>query len=362
MSEVAQGAANRGVTVPLLNDAEKSALAEKISDKFQAAFADSEHAELDEAKHVQDQGEPKIVKDKPESTETEEKVDEPEDSKAEQKEEATESTDENGSLILPDAHRRSLKHYEWTDEEIDRAVKSGGSDFLTSAAKMHMIRTRELQHWAAAGREARRTGTTQQPVTTTQTVVTDGDLKPVDIATLKQTYGDEPLIDALVGPINRAIQEMNAMLPVTREAKKRAEMIQLETLGKQVDSFFGGKEMKVYTDSYGVDSASLTDSQIQSRQKILEYADALIGGSRMQGRNLGLEEALQLAFDSVTSSAKEQVARESIEKSLKKREQGMIQKPGNRAQAKPVRKPGESRSRTELEASVKAKLREVFNK
>ncbi len=118
--------------------------------------------------------------------------------------------------------------------------------------------------------------------------------------------------------------------------------------------------MKPFHDIYGKDSRDITEGQLTERNKILQQASALVVGARYQGRDLNLESALQLAVDSVTGGRKEEVARQSIQKTLKDRNQAITMKPGNK---KPLAtsKPGGTVSRDDLAKRVQGKLAGIFN-
>lgn len=241
---------------------------------------------------------------------------------------------------LPAAYRRTLKAYEWTDEEINQALTQPG--FLGTAAKLHATRTKEMQHFAEVGRKARQTA--PAPVQET-------DLSPVDVEGLKKVYGDEALIKQISDPVNAAIARINQALPKIRASEQAAQIAQLEMLGKQVDQFFGSSEA---ADIYGKAAGSATDAQIVARTAVLEMADALRSGARQQGRDMSFDEALQTAYDAKTSVTKTETARKEIVKTLQTRGRSITIKPSGRAAAK------SATSRSDLEKKVGDKLKAVF--
>jgi len=253
---------------------------------------------------------------------------------------------------FPAAYRRSLKAYDWTDEEINEAAKQPG--FLTTAAKIHQNRNKEVSGWAEAGRKAQ---AQQSTPAKQESAPANTGLKPIDAAKLKAQYGDEALIDALVGPVNQAIEQMNQMLPIVQQTQQRAQMAHGETLVRQIDGFFSGKGMESYKETYGTDTATLTEDQLAGRNKVLEFADALTAGAQMQGRTLHLNDAMQLAFDAVSGGTKTQAARKELTQTLKTRAKGVTLKPGSRGtnlNASPAK------GRSDLEKRVKSSLASVM--
>lgn len=255
---------------------------------------------------------------------------------------------------LPAAYRRSLKAYEWTDEEIDRAATD--PNFLTTAAKIHATRNAETAKTAELGRQARQQNTTQQQDTSAAITA----LKLVDSAALKKQYGEDALIDSIVSPINAVVEQINKILPVIQQTQQKSQTAELETLGRQIEGFFGGAELKPYTELYGLDLSKLNDKQLESRNKVLETADALIVGAKLQGRTMSLGDALTLAHDSVSGTFKTQAARTTIKTQLKARERGITLKPGNRGSNIAANGAGKVSSRGDLEKKVKAGLASVF--
>lgn len=250
---------------------------------------------------------------------------------------------------LPAAHVRSLKAYDWTDEEIADAAKS--PNFAATAAKIHANRNKEITAWAEAGRKAKEAIQTQAapPVTVTQPAVQQQP-KKLDIAALKQQYGDEPLIAAL----EQQEAELSQFRTFRQHHEAQAQRQHLETLSRQIDGFFSGKELEPYRDNYGTTSATLTPQQSEKRAEVLRLADAIVGGAKQSGHQLSLDQALQHAFDSVSAPIAKQAARQEIKNELQTRGKGITLKPGTRTT------PPQAKTRGEMEKNVRTKLRSVF--
>lgn len=329
-------------------------LAAKIQDKFKAAFA----TDGDVEEEVEETPAAEATKEEPADE------DEPAEVKAtEEAEEAAAPASEKksaaGTPTLPAAYRRSLKAYEWTDDEIDNALATGGDRFVLTAQKMHANRNKEVAQWAEAGRAARQPG--QQTQTSNQKPVEDdGQLKPVDAAALKAKYGDEALIDDIVGPVNKVVAQINKLVPQVQRSQQQSQQTELETLDRQVQAFFGSKDLEAYRETAYGHGANQTPEHITNRQKVLETADALIGGAKLQGRYLTLDEALTLAHDSVTAPIKAKAARTELGNQLKKRNTAISLRPNTRGAAAGSTGVAKAATRSELEKRVQFGLRKAF--
>jgi len=256
---------------------------------------------------------------------------------------------------FPAAYRRTLKALEWSDEEIEEAAKR--PELLPSISKLHTSRNKEVAEWAAAGRRAKEQQAQQQPAASpAQKAIAS--LKPVDLAALKAKYGDEGLIDELAGPVNAAIEQLNAMMPQVQQVQQRAAMSQLEVLSRQIDGFFGDKELAPFQKLYGA-NGKVTPQQEGVRQKVVEYADFLVGGAAQNGRALSLNEALQMAHDAVSGETKTQAAREELKGKLVTRQKGISLKPGSRG-TNLNKTPTKANTRQALEKRVGGSLKAAF--
>lgn len=353
-------AANSGALpeVPRIAESVKSDLASKIQSSFDQVMGSDEPEETP--------AEETPVEETPAEETAGTEVEQSGEQAAEE-EAATETTDEQTeaaakpaanagkSPTLPAAYRRSLKAYDWTDEEIDAAAQQPG--FLATAAKIHANRVKETQAWADAGRKAKEAQTAgQQPQKDAAPSTTQQQgLKPIDAEALKAEYGDEALIDKLVGPLNATIAQINSILPVVQQTQQRAAMSQAEQLGRQIDGFFGGKEMEPYRELYGA-NGKLSQEHFAARNKVLEFADYLIGGALQNGRSLSFDEAMTLAHDAISGGTKEQAARQKIVAQAKTRNKGLTLKPG--ARGSNLNTPAKTRG--DLEKRVNQGLRAVL--
>lgn len=294
----------------------------------------------------------KPVEKEVETPEAEEKVEEAPKAEPKKVEEAAASAD---APTLPDAYRRTAKGYEWTDAEIDRLWKADPEMAMRTFTKLHESRTKQIGEWADLGRKARQT----VPVAKTEMPAPAAavDLKPVDIKALIEKYGNDDLIAALAGPVNAQIEALRPILEQAKVAQQIAARQQGEVLGKLVQDFFTGKPMEQFKESYGGDWASLTADQTKARNNVLEMADALVAGAKQQGRNLTVNEALQMAHDTVSKDRIEQLVRDGIKKSVVQRGKGLTLKPSNTGR---VSADAPAKNRREAEEHARTRLAEVF--
>jgi hypothetical protein len=357
---------------------DRAGLESKVADSLAAAFGED-----DDSDEVIDDGEQQteeaVTEDPPaeeatadetqsgqeESGEEQQTGEEEETPAAETEDAGAAAATKTTAPTLPAAYRRSLKAYEWTDEEIDANLKTFGTKFIETAGRIHKNRNAEIADWAERGRQARQAaqpqpqqGQQQQQ----QTAAPASGLKPVDAAALKQKYGSEDLIDEIVGPVNAAIEQINnTILPAVQQTQARSQQAEMDMLSRQIDGFFGGKELEPYRNVYGDPAKSkLTKEQIDTRNKVLEMADALVGGAeRAIGRKLSFGEAMQMAHDHVSSGFKEQAVRTAIKSQLKTRNKGITLKPSGRSTTT-ANSGGAPKTRSDLERKVSQGLKAAF--
>lgn len=251
--------------------------------------------------------------------------------------------------LVPDAYRRSLKAYQWTDEEIDAAAKAGPAQFLATAAKIHASRIEQTKQWSDLGRRMKDEAAAKPAAEQAKLP----ELKRVDTAALRKQYGDEPFIAALE-QFNQIHDYLEQVKPWIEQSQKRQQSAELETLGRQIDDYFTGKTMEPYHDMYGKGGTKLTDQQLTARQKVLETADLLLGGAKQMGRSMTLDEALTLAHDSVSGPVQASAAVKKVVAAVKTRSNAISMRPGIRST------PAPKGDRAALQAKVKTGLAAAF--
>lgn len=257
---------------------------------------------------------------------------------------------------LPDAVRRSLYAYGWEDDQIDTNLKTLGADFIRTASQIHSNRSQELSSWAEMGRRNQ-----EQTLAPSQTgAVADPNapsvLTPIDTKKMKEKYGEDAMIDEIVGPVNQVITRINAVLPQIQQGQTTVEgagNIQLATL---INEFFTSQDMKGYSELYGDKAA--TPEQREARNRVVELADQICYGAQAQRRRISVEEALMAAHDVVSADTRKKAIRNEIRSAVKNRSKSVSLKPSGRAnRPNPNTKP---RNERELEAKVGAAMEKAF--
>lgn len=271
------------------------------------------------------------------------------------------------SPTLPDTYVRSLKAYGWKDEEIAQNLSVLGDKFVDIAAKLHANRNDELVQWAAAGRAARDTpgasapsapaapasGAPLQPAPT-------ADLMPqVDIAALKEKYGDDEMIEEIVAPVNAVVDRLNQIIPSLQQGQQAAQQAEIAEVSRNVDTFFADESMKPFHALYGVDSKGLTEPQIAARNRVLDTAyDLMTGAKALRHQSVPLNDALSYAHEIVSRDTKVSQARAGIQQQAKARSKSITLKPSG-AEA-PLNNDGSEQSQAALVRRTAARLRAVF--
>ena len=256
---------------------------------------------------------------------------------------------------LPDAFRRSLVAYGYTDAEINRDFNKHGPAFVSTAAGIHSQRNQELAAWSAAGRAARDGDNVSHPANDQS-----AELQKLDVDALKAEFGDDAMIDQIAARINPIIDRVTAMVPGIEKVQTDAKEQANAQLRKTVEGFFVSDDIASrYSTVYGDGNKTLNEPQLLNRQRVLEEADALVTGAQLQGRNLTVEQALQNAHDMVSHEFVQQATRKSIKKEAKTRNRGISQKPANRGKSK-TKYVGPARTRDELYDRTDQRLKAVF--
>ena len=327
---------------------DRAGLESNVADKMASIFADEDDRLSDEV----------VADPKPAAESTEPATAEPATEKTKEtpeaeKEEAPEAAAESPAVkptavatpapasSIPAAYRRSLKAYQWTDEEIDAAAKADPAAFGKTAEKLHLTRVNETKRWAELGRAA----AVSQPAAARQ------EPPKIDIAALKKQYGpNEPLILALEAQ-QAALERTSSFITETHKRQAQSEEA---ALANTVDGLFNADA--AYHSFYGKKGATLTAEQLSSREKVLTMTEQLIRGAHAQGAPITLEEAWTAAHDATASPVAAKVAVQKIATQVRERQQAITLKPGARASHQ------KADDRKALEANVGKGLKAAFGR
>lgn len=264
---------------------------------------------------------------------------------------------------LPAAYVRSLKAYDWTDEEIEKAFKADPANFTVTAQKIHKNRSDEVAKWADIGRAIKEQSTAQKsdpkPQASPHLDPKTGGFKPLDVDAMVEKYGNEEIVREIVAPVNEVLAAVNSILPDLLTGVSTIRQSRQETMARQVDQFFGQKELEPFASVYGKDFDTADEEQIGNRNKVLEVADALLAGAAQQGRKLTTTDALTMAHDHVSSGFKKDTAIKEVKQQVQKRSASITLKP-SKTGTKTTATSGKPKNARDMEARTLTRLQAAF--
>lgn len=312
------------------------------------------------------------VKDESTSESSDEKKDESTDEKDKKPAE-----DEN---TLTQAEIRAALHNNWKQEDLDELVKQNPGLAKRTCAKLLEGTNNLSKKFAELGRKV------QVDVKKPEDIKSEDEkpkpkleLKTVDVEKLRKDYGNDPIVDVVAEQqANQKIlvdklNELGSVSTSAAESEAEAKVVKAKAaedaaISQQIDAFFKKPEVTGYKEFYGdvpKDSKNwdkLTGEQVQNRWKVTELADQILLGAEQQGISkdeLSVDEAFERAHYIVTEGVREQVVRDKIKSSVKKREAGFTLKPSS--SKSPISDTGKKQGR-QFETDVGRHLTTVFNK
>jgi hypothetical protein len=142
---------------------------------------------------------------------------------------------------------------------------------------------------------------------------------------------DENFKTQVLQPMQQHMQQVqSAAEQAIRQNQQMAQERQMEALHQQIDGFFNAR--KGYESVYGVgkNRSDLSDQEMQNRISVIEEADAIRAGAMSQGRQLTVQDALEMAHNLVTSTKQRETARRDIANSVQKRQGQATVRPSQR--------------------------------
>jgi hypothetical protein len=322
---------------------DRDALAGKLEDQM-AAFNDEDVSYHNDTEVLADDESEEIVADDDsdeendsqdtqedeESKESDEVEDDDQSDDEEIEEEAADESDAKSGKTptLPEAYRRSLAAYGWSDEEIEDSLDNDSAGFIKLATTIHSKRNAEVAQWAELGRKGREQLEAGDPNATVPE-----QLKPVDLSRIKEKYGDDDLFEEIVGPLNSTIAALNAVLPQVQQGMQAIQQTHTDAAASQVHRFFDAEKLEPYRKFYGGEEQDRTPEQMDHRRDVLEQAVLIMEGAKSLNQEMSLEKALMSAHDTAASDFREQAVRKSIKRVVKKRNRGISQRPSKRGNA-----------------------------
>ena len=281
---------------------------------------------------------------------------------------ADQDTRQSDAPTISTAHERSLAASH-TPEEVQTLQQNLGDEgFADYAARIHEKRNAETARMAELGRMAQALQPQGQlPASESGAVAPSAQptgataITPIDPEALRAQFGDDELISQLVPQLNAQAAALNAMMLSQQQQQEQVARNEQESLIRQIDEFFGAKDLAAYSDHYGTAAASLTAEQQGSRTEVLKMADALMAGAQFQGRSLTIGEALAASHDALSVEVTEARVRAGLQKKAKTRNRGLTHKPSRKGSRTPdLARKGAPRNDREMEARTRQRMKQVF--
>lgn len=223
---------------------------------------------------------------------------------------------------IPAAFVRSAIHQGMTEQDVKDMYEADPEKANKFFSKMHESVNRITEEFARMGRQVQQTpAPVQQP-----------EKKKIDIAKLKETYGeDDPLVKVVqeliesVNPVQQVAQPQITNPNPSYQPNQSPDVV----IRQQVTQFFAAPTLKTYQDFYGdeADPSKFTIQQQQNRWKVIEAADHIMAGAALQGRSLSVAEALDRAHLMVSEPYRAAAVRKEIEQKIVKRGKGLTLTP-----------------------------------
>ena len=312
--------------------------------------------------------------DEKDDVEIDEEVDEIDDDDPTLGKEDVNTDGEDGNdVTIPDAYVRAAIHNGMKPEDVDFLVKQDPKLALSTFTSMYNSVTNASKEWSQLGRAKVEQERAIAEADSRRVVEkSQHDVDPL-IGKLKETYGDDPLIEVVTKlladrptPVTTAPVSQPADLYQTATARANASAN--ASTDARVNVFFGSNAMKPYEDFYGMMGLSqsfndLSNGQQEHRLNVMQEAEYIMTGLRMRGIDLPVEQVLEKAHLVVTEPIREQVIRENLKKNAVTRKKAMTFRPSKskkttNAVVDSQRKP---QSRQELLSRVEQRLAGVPN-
>ena len=247
-----------------------------------------------------------------------------------------------------DAHYRAAIHQGWSDDDIKTLYKANPALAEKTFAKLLDTTNRLSREFSAIGRSKLKPKSDTSTETERKTEPKKSKFKKVDIEALRKQYEDDAIVD-VVAQMQDQIEELHeeaskrpepASDPQAQERVIRAKVQEEAAMEQQIGQFFGGSDLKGYNEFYGKvlknssDWNNLSIDQKKNRMDVLNMADQIIIGAEAQGRDMSIDDALNLAHLSISEPVREKVIRETIKTKVVKRAKSLTLKPSGKAAVK----------------------------
>jgi hypothetical protein len=242
---------------------------------------------------------------------------------------------------LPDAYKRAAIHQEWNEDEINEFFNADPEKALKTFAKLYESNNRlsqkfsefgNLQAQQNANAEAQRIADEQ--ARQESTFVQPKQPSPVNMDALRQTYGDDPIVDVVQKLADQIVELTPAKRteqPYVRPVEHYQPRIQDRPVYEQnaalktLDNFFDSEAASAYTEFYGAGNQwdKLSPGEFENRKAVVQLAGSIVAGAEIKGENMSDEMALEKAHMIVSQPYLEKAIVADIHKQLRQRGNSM---------------------------------------
>lgn len=376
MSKQVEDAASKKKAAPGTDGTDESKLEEQVGGKLANIFGTSdENLEVDDELENDEDLEEEDEEDESEEDDHEEDDDDEDDRSEEddedEEDDSSTSGDEEDELEpVPQAYIQAAKAYGWTDKKIKKLLKLDRATALETLAGIYDTRNQINSHYSEMGRRAN-----QEPPKKKEPAPT---VPPIDVAAIEEALGGKDEAAPVIALLQKQNEMIAAMQPSNEPAPRNDALLPdidsryqnaVEESGveQQLNMFFDTDSMKPFKEVYGNMAIGQTwedlpAGQRKHRFKVLQKADSIIGGAKIQGRKVSLQEALLDAHLLVTQPYRDKITVDGIRKKVVKRSKGRTLKPSksrNKAKTGERMKNGK-RTEAQLLQDTQARLNKIY--
>lgn len=278
--------------------------------------------------------------------------------------------------ILPDAFRRAAVHQGWEDKDVDEFFKADPKAALRTFENIYNSTNNLSKKYGELGRAHRQAEAAKTAKDAEDKKV---EFTGVDIAKLEEMVDLDPAVKAILVAQNKQLEAITKTVNEFSTTHKPVEDINREatrhkvaadaTVEQQIRNFFETDTMTPYKKFYGdldlsMSWEDLTAGQRENRYRVIEQADLMMAGAAMQGQEMKVNEALELAHLLVTEPVRERIIREQIKGQVQKRNKSMVLKPSGKKIESNVSSglDGKPQTRKELLERTEQRLANTFKR
>lgn len=258
--------------------------------------------------------------------------------------------------LLPSGYRRAALARGWTAEEIDFYLKDKPDEAVGELKRVYTDWQADSSRYSERGRRLYEAD--QNVSKADEKQETSEALSSFDAKALIEAHGNEDLINALVGPLNATIEQVNAVAKTLSHSEEFLRSTEEDALATATQEFLTSKEMEPYRDTFGVEVKDLTDAQLESRMELFKQADIIATGAKDHGMDITVQDALLRAHTLVSQGTRDEAIRQSIRDSMTKRTKTIK----SSHQETPASDADQPISDKELEARTKSRMQALRNK